>query len=283
MRLVVLILALVLVTVAGVLAVADVCWRFRSAAFLERLKREAEAAPRVAYSSADLEGLPAPVSRYFRAVLHDGQPLVRSGRLVQEGEFLMRPTPDGWRPFSATQHFAAKPPGFVWDARIHMVPGFAIRVRDAFVDGTGSMRASALGLFTMLDVHGTPEIAAGALHRYLAEAVWFPTALLPSQSVIWTPLDDSHARAALTAGTTTVWLDFRFGADGLVQGVFTRERARDVNGRGVPTPWQGRWREYEEHDGMRIPVRGEVEWILPEGPQVYWRGQVTAISYEYHD
>jgi hypothetical protein len=283
MRIFVLVVTLVVLSLAAVIAFADYRWRSQSADFVGRLTRGAAPGPRAAYSSTELDGLPVPVARYFRAVLHDGQRYVGRVRFNQTGEFLVRPTPDGWRPFTAAQHCTALPAGFVWDARIRMAPGLAIRVRDAFVDGTGFMRASALGLFTMFSVEGTPEIGAGALHRYLAEAVWFPTALLPSQGVVWTPIDDSSARATLTVASTTVWLDVRFGADGLVRGVFTPERARDVNGHGVPTPWQGRWLEYEEHDGMRIPVRGEVEWILSEGPQVYWRGRVTQISYEYHE
>jgi hypothetical protein len=30
---------------------------------------------------------------------------------------------------------------------------------------------------------------------------------------------------------------------------------------------------------MRNPVAGEVEWLLPAGPQVYWRGRVEEIEY----
>ena len=33
-------------------------------------------------------------------------------------------------------------------------------------------------------------------------------------------------------------------------------------------------------DGMRVPTRGEVAWLLPEGPKPYWRGEVTALRYE---
>jgi hypothetical protein len=279
-RTVLVVIALVIAGVGGALAFADYRWRSQSARFVERLGRVAAANAHAVFSPAELDPLPAPVARYFRAVLRDGQPLVRHARLVQEGDFLVRPTPDGWRPFRATQHFAVQPAGFVWDARMRMAPGVAIRVRDAFVDGTGSMHASVLGLFTMLSVEGTPAIAAGALHRYLAEAAWFPTALLPSQGVVWTPIDDSTARATLAAAGTTVWLDFHFAPDGLVRSVFTPERARDVDGRAVPTPWQGRFLEYAERSGMRIPVRGEVEWFLPEGPLVYWRGRITEIAYD---
>jgi hypothetical protein len=195
----------------------------------------------------------------------------------------MRPEPDGWRPFTADQQFAPRPGGFVWDARVRMAPGVTVRVRDAFVDGAGSMRASILGLWQVVAVEGTPEIAAGALQRYLGEELWFPTALLPSQGVTWAALDDSTARAALTLGGTTVSLDFHFGPDSLVTRAYAAARFRDVNGRGVPTPWQARVFGYEERDGMRIPTGGEVEWLLPEGPLPYWRGQVADVFYTYAD
>lgn len=34
--------------------------------------------------------------------------------------------------------------------------------------------------------------------------------------------------------------------------------------RYVPTPWQGRFWNYEERGGMRVPLYGEVAWMLPE-------------------
>jgi hypothetical protein len=125
------------------------------------------------------------------------------------------------------------------------------------------------------------EGAAGALHRYLAEAVWFPTALLSRHGVVWTPLDESSARATLSVAATTVSLDLHFGDGSLVHRVYTSARAREVEGRAVLTPWQGRFSDYAERDGMRIPLTAEVEWILPEGPQLHWRGRMTEIAYEY--
>jgi predicted secreted hydrolase len=75
-------------------------------------------------------------------------------------------------------------------------------------------------------------------------------------------------------------LDFHFGADSLVSRVSTSARARDVNGRTVPTPWQARILRYEEHGGMKIPMAAKVEWLLPEGPQPYWRGEIVEIAFE---
>jgi hypothetical protein len=32
---------------------------------------------------------------------------------------------------------------------------------------------------------------------------------------------------------------------------------------------------------MRVPMSGEVSWILPEGPRPYWRGRVTRLEYTF--
>ena len=122
-------------------------------------------------------------------------------------------------------------------------------------------------------------MAAGALSRYLGEAVWLPTALLPSAGVTWVAIDDSTARATLTDGAVTVSADFHFGSRGEILGS-TMTRYRDVNGRGVLTPFEGRCsRQYRRVDGMMIPAGGEVAWQLPGGRFAYWRGTVEGAMY----
>jgi hypothetical protein len=164
-----------------------------------------------------------------------------------------------------------------------MAPGVPVLVRDAYAGGEGILKASVLGLFTVADLKGTPELAEGELLRYLAEACWFPTALLPSQGVRWEGVDATRARAAFTDGATTVWLEFRFGPDGLVSSIYTPARPRTVGTANVPTPWQGRWTASAARNGMRVPSEGEVEWLLPEGPQVYWKGRTSKVSYVFAD
>lgn len=235
--------------------------------------------PTTQFSVTEVAGLPPPVRRYFEIAVDETRERIASARVSQRGEFLVRP-PDRWRPFDATQTFTTHPPGFRWDARIKLFPGVHIVVRDELKEGAGSMHATLMRWFRLAASAGTPETSAASLQRYLAEAVLMPTALLPCEGVAWTPIDGSAARARLAAGATTASLDFRFGRDGLVESVFAPERMRDVNGRAVATPWQGRWWGYEEQDGIVAPRCGEVEWLLPQGPQPYWRGEMTKICYE---
>lgn len=162
-----------------------------------------------------------------------------------------------------------------------MLPGLPVRVHDAYVSGEGILRAKVLGLFTVADLRGTREIAQGELMRYLAEAAWYPTALLPSQGVRWEAVDGESAKATLADGDVSATLLFRFDGAGLIASVSAEARGRTVHGAVVPTPWEGRWWSYAKRGGMQVPLEGEVAWILPEALRPYWRGRVARLEYEF--
>jgi hypothetical protein len=229
---------------------------------------------------SELEGLPAPVQRYFRAVLEDGKPMVTGMRVRHEGTFNMGETKDKWKPFTSDQKVVTQRPGFDWDGSVALMPGLPIRVHDAYVAGEGILHASLLGLFSVVDMRGTSDMAEGELMRYFAEAAWYPTALLPSQSVRWEAVDDHSAYATLEEGDISITMLFTFNGEGLIDTVRAEARGRAVGDEIVPTPWQGRFWNYEERDGMRVPPDGEVAWLLPEGEKPYWRGHITEIRYE---
>ncbi len=234
------------------------------------------------YSANELIGLPTPVQRYFRTALTDGQPMILAVSVGHTGTFNMSETGDDqWRPFSSTQRVITRRPGFDWEARIAMLPGLPVRVHDAYIADEGMLHASLFGLVSVADLRGTPEMAQGELLRWFAEAAWYPTALLPSQGVQWQAVDGTSATATMQDGATSVTLLFRFNADNLIESMRAEARGRTVAGAVIPTPWEGRWSNYALRDGLRIPLAGEVAWMLPEGPKPYWRGRITSIVYKF--
>ncbi len=56
---------------------------------------------------------------------------------------------------------------------------------------------------------------------------------------------------------------------------------RLVGSKVTPGPWQGRFWNYGERSGMRMPIDGEVAWLRPAGAKPYWRGHITEIFYEF--
>ncbi|SHE30190.1 hypothetical protein SAMN02745148_00075 [Modicisalibacter ilicicola DSM 19980] len=229
----------------------------------------------------ELEGLPAPVRRYFHTVLEEGLPMVAGVRARHRGSFNMGATADRWRPFTSAQRVITCRPGFVWNGRIAAIPGLPVRVHDAYVAGQGILQGNLLGLFPVVSQRGKGAIAEGELMRFLAEAVWYPTALLPSQGVHWEEEGTRSAKATLTDGAISLTLSFDFNEEGVIDTVRAKARGRSVGEQSVPTPWQGRFWNYQRRKGMLVPLEGEVAWLSEEGARPYWRGRITKIDYEF--
>ena len=255
-------------------------WAAISRAIHARLDRARDDGPASVVDLAALDALPPPVARYLRAVLRDGQAHVRHVQLSQQGRFNLSAEGERWLAFDADQRVQVRRPGFDWNARMRLAPGLPIRVHDAYADGTGWLRASLLGLFDVADLAGGGGIAEGELMRWLAEAPWYPTALLPGGRVQWQAVDEHSALATVADAGVRVSLLFRFGDDGLVTGVHAPARSRSVGGHLVPTPWEGRFTGYAVSGGMRVPTRGEVGWYVEGRYRPYWRGRTLRADYD---
>ncbi len=256
-------------------------WQATTAALHKQLDLGRVASSPAVFDESELNGLPTPVQRYFRASLKPGQPIVTAAHIEHAGVFNMSETGEQWKAFTSKQYVVTRRPGFVWDARIAVIRGVPVFVHDAYVGGAGFLQARLFGLVKLAEVRDIPEIARGELMRFLAEAAWYPTALLPSQGVCWQNVDDTSAKASLTDGNVNVALLFRFNNDGLVESIRAEDRGRGIKNKFVPTPWEGRWRRYEWRDNMLVPTEGEVAWVLAGGPKPYWRGRIIRIDYEY--
>jgi hypothetical protein len=277
------VLAALLAIVLGALALV----RRNAARLDERIRRRVDAllasvatAPDDPITSDEFEDLPAPVRRYLAAVLPAEQTAIGTVRIAQRGQFRLGDVDSPWRPLEATQYVATTPPGFVWDAEIDVAPLVPARVVDAYEDGRGSLQATLLSTVTVADAEQTPELDRGELLRYLGEAVWYPTALLPRNGVSWEPIHDRAARATIEDGETTASLTFYFGPDDLVTRIVGERPRRRDDGSYEQTRWTGHWREYEERNGVVVPTRGEVAWNFPDRTLTYWRAQVESIEYD---
>ncbi len=254
-------------------------WSQKTQALLHRLESARVPLPTERFDPRELDGLPEPVAHHLRQVLPPGAPIIRAADVVHEGTFNMDLAMGAWKPFTSRQRVVTRRPGFVWDGRVAMAPGLAVHAHDAYVAGEGILEPAVLGLFTLVNLRDRGEVARGELMRYMAEAAWYPTALLPSQGMQWAPIDERSARATLVDGDVRLTMTFRFGADGLIGTIRAEDRGFADGNRIVPMPWEGRMFDYQRRDGMLIPVQGEVAWLTPEGRKPYWRGTITELRY----
>ena len=274
-------IGLLLVVVVALVLVGDARWATATQAQMALLEAARVSAPAGRYDAREIESLPAPVRRYFRAVLKDGQPMIATATFELAGTINMSATGENWKSFTSMQRAVTHRPGFLWNGRVAMLPGLAAHVNDSYIAGTGRLHAAMLGLFTVAGVQGGGEIARGEMMRYFAEAAWYPTALLPRQGVRWVSVDDHSAKATLVDGPISLTLLFRFDDAGLITSVHADARGAGVGKDMVMLPWECSASNYQLRDGMMVPTRGGAAWMRPEGRKPYFIGNLTSLVYEF--
>jgi hypothetical protein len=221
-------------------------------------------------------GLPEPVQRYLRYARVIGKAPIRTVRLKQRGAMSMEPG-SKWLPMTAKQYFTTDPPAFLWYGTLHPFPLVSVSATDLYAGGHGSLQIKAMSLIPIGESHG-PETDQGELLRYLAEMAWFPTAFL-ARFIQWEAIDAGSARATISLPPITASGVFHIDDIGRCTH-FTSERYRLEHKQPVLRPWTGRYDDYREMNGFRIPMRAEVAYSLEAGEFSYFRGEVTEISYD---
>jgi len=229
------------------------------------------------FSFNDLEGLPEPVQRYFKYALRDGQEHIKFVRLKQVGEFRMKEN-QPWMPIKAEQYFTTEDPAFIWRVKFTMAPFIWIEGRDMYYQGKGNMLIKLLSTITVANAAGS-EMDISTLIRFLAEAPWFPTALLPSDYIEWKEIDSNSARVVIKDKGYTASGIFTFNEKGEIIKFVTNDRYMEADGKYFKEQWAGYYRNYQEIEGMKIPTEGEVEWNLSDKDLSYAKLKITDIQY----
>ncbi|RKF18893.1 hypothetical protein DBZ36_09890 [Alginatibacterium sediminis] len=228
-----------------------------------------------------INNLPIPVTRYFKHVLGDTQHLIKTATFKQTGQLRTSTASQSWPAFTASQIVMPLSKSFLWNAKVKMPLASHVRVLDSYISGAGSGRVSLLSCFVVASDANVTELNSGALHRYLAEAVWYPTALLPQSGVQWSAIDENSALATLTHNGTSVSLEFRFNESGEITGIYSDGRFGRFGGKYKKVAWQGRFDSYQEVEGMQVPQYGEVGWYDNDSLELVWKGNIVDAKYAF--
>ena len=274
-------LVLAATAVTALLGYGNARWNAGTTQLLTRLDAAQVASTPQFFNSKELDGLPAPVKRYFQKVLKDGQPIITAATVQHSGTFNMGETTDDWKPFTSTQRVITQRPGFDWDARVNLFPGVAAHIHDAYIAGSGMLKVAVFGLIPVADFPQSADLSRSEFMRFCAEVAWYPTALLPSAGVVWQGVDAQTADATFTDAGISLKLRFTFSDDGLISTILSESRGRLVGDTMTYVPWQGRFWNYAERSGMQVPLEAEIAWLLPTGAKTYYRGKITTLKYDF--
>jgi len=220
------------------------------------------------FTHAQLTGLPEPVQRYFKHVLKDGQPYINSARLTHDGQFKTGQDKD-WVNIEGEQYFITETPGFIWKGTTNM-----FTARDMYIANEGRLIVSLFSVYNIVDGKGK-KYNQGELLRWVGESVWFPTNLLPTENLKWSPIDNLSAKLTFTYNDLSVFYIVRFDNAGEI----TEMETKRYMGEEQLETWVGKLSNYKLVNGIKIPFKIEAMYRLEKGDFSYAKFNVKKIVY----
>lgn len=212
--------------------------------------------------------LPEPILRYFTYAVGEQLTKISYVRLKHEGVFRTNPKQD-WKQIKGQEYFSIQNPGFLWFGK---VPVFS--AIDKYINGKGNLKVKLFSLIKIVDETGD-KIDQSELLRFLGEAPWYPTALLPSEQVTWESIDSNSAKILFTDHNMTVTGIFQVNSNGQI----TRFQAKRYYQDTLQT-WIGTYTDYQSVKGLNIPFSVKVTWNLPTGDYTYAHFNLNKIEYD---
>ena len=217
--------------------------------------------------------LPAPVQKWMNASGMIGRQQIRHVQLKQNFNLKLQPDQEEWYLGKARQEVWTQEPAFVWTLDLKMMSVLQIAGRDRFADGKGAMLIKMLSLVPMVNEQDNPRIDQGALQRYLAEMLWYPSLAL-SEFVSWKPVNENSAIATMDYRGTSGECTFFFNSEGMPDRV-SAMRYRGGDEDAVLTEWVVEVQELRTMDGLQIPAKCAVTWKLDSGDWTWAELEVT--------
>ncbi len=220
------------------------------------------------FSVSQLDGLPEPVQRYFRLVLKEGQPYISYVRLTHIGKFKTG-LDKKWMNIKGEQYYTTDTPAYIWKGTTAF-----FTARDFYIRDKGGLIVTLLSMVNIVNEKG-PSLDQGELLRWLAECVWFPTALLPSERLRWSAVDNNHAK--LTFNYKELSLDFlvTFNSGGEIVEMKTQ---RYMDKKRMET-WICKMHNYKWINNVKVPTQCDVSWRLATRDFAYADFKITKIEY----
>lgn len=269
------ILAVILTLLIAISSIANYLFNRSANKEVESLLSKSESADKKKIEEADINRLPGSVQKWLKFSQVLGKERIVKIKVDQKAEMRLKKEQD-WMPLTARQYFTTDEPGFIWLAKIKAAPLIHIVGKDKYVDGKGNMLIKIMSLITVADAKGE-EIDQGTLLRFLAEAMWFPTAALENY-ITWKEIDDYSAEATMTYGNVKASGIFTFSESGEIKN-YTAQRYKESNGKYSLETWSVDVSDYKDFSGIKVPTKGEIIWKLADGDFNWYNFEVLNVEY----
>lgn len=225
----------------------------------------------------ELKGLPTIVQKYFRLNIERGVYKPKTLRVQFASEIKMNPNSD-WKILEAEQYFLTRQPGYVWNGSIQTNEFIRMRVIDSFINGNAKITFKLLSAINMGE-HIGKELNHSALARYLMDAVYFPTMLLPSEYIEWNAISSSSAIVKLTFNDISVSAVCSFNTLGEIIKIETEDRYKATKTGIIKTKFISHHSHYRTFGGLSVPTKTEIEIAEQDSTFKYQKIELLDVHY----
>ncbi|HHK67492.1 hypothetical protein DRJ24_04125 [Candidatus Acetothermia bacterium] len=255
------VLAVLVTTVVGIAALLGIAWlglQVQPAAF----PAYPEETP--ALKTVDLPtDLPAPVKRYYEAIIGEEIPLIETAVVTGRGRLRIKGVT-----FPARFRFTYLAGwGYHHYIELTIFGRPVMKVDEWYRDGKARMELPT-GV-----IEEEPKIAAAANLGLWAEAVWLPSILITDPRVRWEGIDDTTARLVVPFGDEEDALIATFDPEtGLLlrlEGLRYREATDESK-----IPWRNEPLGWRVFHGVMVPSPAATTWLDKGTPWAVWTVEV---------
>ncbi len=221
--------------------------------------------------------LPSSVQRWLNNVGIVGKERISTMYFKQSGLMKLKPNQKKWTKAEAEQYVTMDNPGFYWSVKLSMLPFVNVVGRDFFMDAQGRMQIKVASLIPVINIEDNEKVDQSTLQRYLMELMWYPSAAI-SPYVTWKGIDDYSAKAIMTYKGISGSAKFYFDEKGnLIKCSALRYKDGDKNSQLLECI--GEVKENEIIDGVKIPTKVDVSWMLDEGVFTWYKIEISDVQY----
>jgi hypothetical protein len=197
-----------------------------------------------------IETLPKPVKEYFYNVLKDKSDYISYMRFKHKGAYKPSLQSD-WDSIYGVSYLSCDTPAYVWQGRIPFMVA-----TNRYINTKGSNTITLLDFITYSDKEGF-EYNKKEFTTWIAQALLYPTTLLPNKMISWEAVDNTHAKLIATYNNLKVILDVEF-KNGLIANISTNSF---VGEKGYKK-WIVEVGEYQWFSTYKIPANLKYSWKL---------------------
>ena len=231
------------------------------------------------FTHDDLEDKPDLLKRFFRSVSNDSIYIPKFITVEQSAQFKTDVNSD-WKQLKATQYFTTEKVNFIWVSEMKTSKFFWVNAIDSYLNGKGNMLIKLNSSITVADSWGI-ELDKSGLFRYISEAVFFPTKLLPTKNLLWNVLDSNLAEIKFTNGANSIVAKLYFDTEYKITKIETYDKYRALGEDFEKSLYTVYFSNYETINALfKVPKNMEVEWDLSSGKFKYGKFKIEEITYE---